>query len=240
MNWNRPEIAIPQDLVVLLDSRCFASDGESITETESITDITLGTVAGTVSGMETGNEPETGLAGNEPKRESNENIDPINIPEPNEEPVGLLSADALDPGPEDALELEADPPEPEPIKNNIHVNTIDIPVDRSDVLRRREAPDLPKYPGEDNTPIISPSPPNPEPHLPPNSPWAICSPPASETRTDRFLFRLMVEPSRRWTITMINTDTAERKNHASGSGGIPAMNGQIYTGLEFARLRGVE
>jgi len=252
MDWNRPEIDIPQDIVISLNPRYFSTDGESFAETESITDITLGTVAASVSGMKTGSEPETGLAGNELEINSaseTENIDPINIPEPNEALVGLLSADALDPGPEDALELEAEPdtpavlpeadsPEPEPIKNNIQINTIDTPVDRSDVLRRREAPDLPKYSGKDNTPIIL-SPPDPEPHLPPNSPWAVCSPPAAETRTDRFLFRLMVEPSRRWTITLINTDTAERKNHASGSGGIPAMNGQIYTGLEFARLRGM-
>jgi len=212
MDWNRPEIAIPQELVVLLDSRCFASDGESITETESIPDITLGTVAASVSGMKTGSEPETGLAGNKLEINSaseTENIDPINIPELNEALVGLLNADALDPGPEDALELEADPPGSEPINDNIQVT-------------------IPQVPSTD-----------PEPHLPPNSPWAVCSPPAAETRTDRFLFRLMVEPSRRWTITLINTDTAERKNHASGSGGIPAMNGQIYTGLEFARLRGM-
>jgi len=215
MDWNRPEIAIPQDLKEALDEIRLSSPG-----TESLSDINIG--SGTETKSITENEAETGLAGNEPETE---NTDPINTPEPNEELVGLLKPDILE-------------PDPEPINDNIQVNTIDIPVDRSDVLRRREAPDLPKYPGEDNTPIILSSP-EPEPHLPPNSPWAVCSPPASETRTDRFLFRLMVEPSRRWTITTINTDTAERKNHASGSGGIPAMSGQIYTGLEFARLRGV-
>lgn len=76
-------------------------------------------------------------------------------------------------------------------------------------------------------------------HIPPNSPWAICAVPTTETRNSRYLYQLMVDKNRRWTITLIDTSTGNRRNHASGSGGILSMNKQVYSGEDFAKLRGV-
>lgn len=75
--------------------------------------------------------------------------------------------------------------------------------------------------------------------LPPSSPWAVCLPPPEETWSERYLYQLQVDKNRKWIIRLIDTSTASRKNHSSGSKGALNMNGQIYSGIEFAKLRGV-